>query len=300
MKILVVDDEQRFGALICRSLRKLGHEPLLAVHPEDALALLDTHPDVDAVISDLDMPAMNGIELAGAIRARRAELPIGFCTGSAPGHKVLAEAAAIGQVLTAPWTLADMHGLVGQLERRRASAAPRRSARLHVATWDEVTRLCDRRDRGSVRVTAQVARDDSDGPMSITLVLPDGFSLAIEGQVIARKILSRGDAFELIVELSGLTPELAARLRALAAPPRRSTTAPAVELSRAIARLESVAAGTPVPELADAEPEWEQALRRASGGMKVSELLMSNERLKGQIEALAAKMRPRGDGGDPS
>jgi hypothetical protein len=46
------------------------------------------------------------------------------------------------------------------------------------------------------------------------------------------------------------------------------------------------------------EEGWARELARASGGMKVSELLLSNERLKAQIEALAAKMRPRCSGGD--
>src|SRR5688572_4945613 len=128
MKILVVDDEQRFGALICRSLRKLGHEPLLALHPDDALTMLRVHPDVEAVISDLDMPVMNGVELANAIRAQRDDLPIAFCTGSSPRHSVLSGAAAIGKVLTAPWTLNDMGSLVGHLEREKRPAAPRRAA----------------------------------------------------------------------------------------------------------------------------------------------------------------------------
>jgi CheY-like chemotaxis protein len=303
MKILVVDDEQRFGALICRSLRKLGHEPMLALHPDDALTLLRAHPDLEAVISDLDMPVMNGVELANAIRAQRDDLPIAFCTGSSPRHSVLSDAAAIGKVLTAPWTLNDMDSLVGHLERTRRPAAPRRAARVQLHSWDEVLRLCDRRDRGPVRLTTQGSSAD-DGPVAVTVAMPGGFSLVVDGEVVARKILPGSDALEIIVELSGLSPELTTRLRALAAPAKRSAPPPPdpiSELSRAKARLERVAAGTPSPDLIDEwqEPGWERELARASGGMKVSELLLSNERLKVQIEALAAKMRPRpGGGGD--
>lgn len=275
MKILVVDDEQRFGALICRSLRKLGHEAMLALHPEDALATLDAHPDVDAVISDIDMPAMNGVELASAIRARRQDLPVGFCTGSSPGQQVLTEAAALGKVLTAPWSLADMGALVDDLERRRARAGTARTAlSVQVGSWDEVLRLCDRRDRGPARLTTP-APAEIDGPLAVTLQLPDGFALVVDGEVVARKLLPRGDALELIVELGGFTPELATRLRGLAAPRRSSPTPETPELSRPRGRLEGIAAGTPFPE-----------------------------RLKAQIEALAASMRPRqpddDDGGDAS
>jgi CheY-like chemotaxis protein len=301
MKILVVDDEQRFGALICRSLRKLGHQPLLALHPEDALGLLEANPDLDAVISDLDMPVMSGIELARAIHARRDDVPIGFCTGSSPGSRVMSEAAAIGKVLTAPWSLGDLGGLVGHLQRRRArGSAPRRSTRVQLGSWDEVGRLCDRRERGPVRLATQGTAAD-DGPVDVTLALPDGFALTVDGEVVARKMLPDGDALELIVELTGLSPELTVRLRALAAPMRRSAPPPESipELSRARAQLERVAAGTPLPDIEEWREEgWERELARAAGGMRVSELLLSNERLKAQIEALAAKMRPRGEPDD--
>jgi two-component system chemotaxis response regulator CheY len=61
-KILVVDDDPQARMLLQATLQELGHEPLLAVDGEAALALYEmAHPDV--VITDLVMPVLNGVLL---------------------------------------------------------------------------------------------------------------------------------------------------------------------------------------------------------------------------------------------
>ncbi len=97
VRILVVDDEYECGVLLSRLLRRLGHDPVVALDPEDALAMLDD--DVVAVITDIDMPGMNGVELAKQIKARRSDMPITFCTGSDPDSELARGAAHIGPVL---------------------------------------------------------------------------------------------------------------------------------------------------------------------------------------------------------
>jgi CheY-like chemotaxis protein len=123
MKILVVDDELLFGSLLGRALRRLGHRPILAVDPRDALDMVDH--GIDAVITDLDMPGMNGVELARAIRARHEQMPIAFCTGSSPGDTALVEAATIGRVLPKVWSTDEVKELIADLEgSSRHTAAP--------------------------------------------------------------------------------------------------------------------------------------------------------------------------------
>ncbi len=97
LRILVVDDEVGFARSLGRSLRRLGHEPTLALHPDDALALF-REQSFDAVITDIDMPEMNGVELARSLRKERGDVPIAFCTGSDPASGRLAEASTLGPV----------------------------------------------------------------------------------------------------------------------------------------------------------------------------------------------------------
>jgi two-component system, cell cycle sensor histidine kinase and response regulator CckA len=113
VKILVVDDERALAVLMARALTRLGHTTTVAHHPGDALAVLDD--TYDAVITDIDMPEMSGIELARAIRERLPAMPIAFCTGSEPGTRNTREAAIFGPVMGKQWSQAELGALLGRL-----------------------------------------------------------------------------------------------------------------------------------------------------------------------------------------
>jgi two-component system chemotaxis response regulator CheY len=72
LRLLVVDDSAMMRKVICRAASLTGL-PIAAIHEagngRQALEILDTFP-VDAVLTDLNMPEMNGIELLRAIAAR--------------------------------------------------------------------------------------------------------------------------------------------------------------------------------------------------------------------------------------
>ena len=69
MRVLVVDDHRAMADYIVELLRSQGQNAYAAYHPEDAIVSAETsHPD--AVISDLNMPGMNGFELAKALSER--------------------------------------------------------------------------------------------------------------------------------------------------------------------------------------------------------------------------------------
>ncbi|HEU4558427.1 MAG TPA: sigma-54 dependent transcriptional regulator [Longimicrobium sp.] len=69
MKILVVDDEPSIRFSLAELLEEEGHEVREAPHAPAALALLDEAP-ADLVLSDLTMPAMDGLQLLDEVRAR--------------------------------------------------------------------------------------------------------------------------------------------------------------------------------------------------------------------------------------
>jgi two-component system, OmpR family, KDP operon response regulator KdpE len=73
-KILVVDDEYQITRVLKRSLQAHRYDVRAASDGESALdTFRDFHPDL--VITDLQMPAMNGIELCREIR-KISEIPI--------------------------------------------------------------------------------------------------------------------------------------------------------------------------------------------------------------------------------
>ncbi|QQR69555.1 MAG: response regulator [Alphaproteobacteria bacterium] len=67
-KVLAVDDSQTMREMVAFALRQAGYDVLLAEDGQKALGVLGSSP-VDCVITDLNMPQMDGIGLIQALRA---------------------------------------------------------------------------------------------------------------------------------------------------------------------------------------------------------------------------------------
>jgi len=80
-KVLVIDDEPDLadlaGALLCGH----GLDATIAHSAQEALAILGTDPEIDAVFSDVMMPGMNGLQLAEAVRYLYPKVKIVLTTG---------------------------------------------------------------------------------------------------------------------------------------------------------------------------------------------------------------------------
>ncbi len=79
--ILVVDDDEATRRLLVRALRTV-YTVYEAADGEEAANLLDLHPNVDCVVSDIMMPRLSGTELARKMRSdpRLRTVPIVFVT----------------------------------------------------------------------------------------------------------------------------------------------------------------------------------------------------------------------------
>jgi two-component system response regulator AtoC len=73
-RVLIVDDEPKMQRILEIMLTKMGHKPLLAGNGREALDLVHTD-SVDLVISDLQMPIMDGLELLKHLRGQGNDIP---------------------------------------------------------------------------------------------------------------------------------------------------------------------------------------------------------------------------------
>jgi CheY-like chemotaxis protein len=81
-RILVVDDEEAIVALVKMTLERQGYQVTPFTDSEEALRIFSADPQsFDLVITDQTMPHLPGTELAKALLAIRADLPIILCSG---------------------------------------------------------------------------------------------------------------------------------------------------------------------------------------------------------------------------
>jgi CheY-like chemotaxis protein len=69
--VLVVEDEALLLFSISDDLRESGFRVLEAGNADIAVSLLETHPEISILFTDIDMPgSMDGLKLSAAVRAR--------------------------------------------------------------------------------------------------------------------------------------------------------------------------------------------------------------------------------------
>jgi len=122
--ILVVDDDPVVLKLVARVLRRAGAAVTAVSSGREAIrAIADGEARPSILLSDIDMPGMNGIELAARIRSLRPDVVILLMTGN-PDSAAAARAhpdQVVG-VLLKPITVEDL------LAEVRNAATPSRPA----------------------------------------------------------------------------------------------------------------------------------------------------------------------------
>lgn len=110
MKILVVDDSKAMRMIVRRHLEQSGVGGLEiseACSGVEALAAVRAS-EPDLVLSDWNMPEMNGIELLQALRAEGCQVRFGFVTSESQAHiKDQALDAGAMFVIVKPFTAED-------------------------------------------------------------------------------------------------------------------------------------------------------------------------------------------------
>ena len=83
--ILVVDDEEGVRGMVSTILKMEGHQILTAANGAEAVAVYRSFADrIDLVITDLDMPTMDGVQEILRIRMTNPEAKFICMTGGSP------------------------------------------------------------------------------------------------------------------------------------------------------------------------------------------------------------------------
>jgi len=123
--VLVVDDDPRILKLAKSFLEREGMEVHCASNGDEALRLAG-EKNVALMITDLHMPGMQGIELAGRIREMDPELPVFMITGDASNEiHVLALGAGVIKIFAKPVHFCELlesaRGVIRERKARRGA-----------------------------------------------------------------------------------------------------------------------------------------------------------------------------------
>jgi two-component system response regulator MprA len=119
VKILVVDDERAVRESLRRALELEGYEIELADDGVAALAALEDGDDPDAIILDVLMPGVDGLEVARRVRHGGSRLPILMLTARVEvGDRVAGLDAGADDYVTKPFALEELLARVRALLRR--------------------------------------------------------------------------------------------------------------------------------------------------------------------------------------
>jgi CheY-like chemotaxis protein len=110
-RILVVDDNDLFRGVISQILSRLGYEVSSADSGEKGLGVF-LRNEFDMVLSDYDMPGMDGVALACSIKKASPRTPVVIMTGVGRETVLSRKSTAVDEVISKPFTLAEIDELI--------------------------------------------------------------------------------------------------------------------------------------------------------------------------------------------
>ena len=113
-RVLIADDEASMRALVARAIGMDGHETVTAQDGAEALEILTRENGAfDLLLSDIQMPIMDGIALALSAARDFPDLIILLMTGFAHQRERASNLSAIAHdVITKPFSVADIRTAV--------------------------------------------------------------------------------------------------------------------------------------------------------------------------------------------
>src|SRR5437764_13681847 len=145
MRVLVVEDEEPLGEVFRDFLAELGHDAVVVRSAEAALGTLERQRP-DAIILDINLPGMSGLDFLQLRPVREAALPIVAISGVATQSQAR-ECLRLGALdfVGKPVPLERLHDVLMFVEPHAISR-----------TWEDSTRRAERRQSPRTRIEVPV------------------------------------------------------------------------------------------------------------------------------------------------
>ena len=168
IRILVVEDDQTLRTVLSDTLALAGYDVQQAADGEQALACLRKSPDIDLLLSDVQMSPMDGEQLLQAVRQRHPALPVVLMTAYGTVEKAVeAMRGGASDYLVKPFEADALLQMVRRVLHRRpapekANAGPARAktAPVQTAAGDDAPIAVDPLSREMMQLAKRVAATD--------------------------------------------------------------------------------------------------------------------------------------------
>jgi CheY-like chemotaxis protein len=111
--VLVVEDIPQIRAIAIQLFEELGCRVFDAYNGQQALKLLQAHPDIQVLFADVRMPGMSGTELAAAAQHLRPALRIVLTSGYVTQRDVPSDIPFVPK----PWRMQDIAAIAAVVGR---------------------------------------------------------------------------------------------------------------------------------------------------------------------------------------
>ncbi len=117
IKILFVEDEMDLITIISDTLSKLGANFLTAKNGAEGLELFQANNDIQLIVSDINMPVMNGIEMIRKIRESGSNIPCVIMSAhTEPEYLKSADELNVADYILKPFDFIKFINLVSELD----------------------------------------------------------------------------------------------------------------------------------------------------------------------------------------
>ena len=124
MRVLIVEDETKMAALLRRGMQAEGIAADIAGRGEDALWMAGS-TDYDAIVLDLMLPGIDGVEVCRRLRADEVWAPILMLTArDGVGDRVSGLDSGADDYMAKPFSFAELLARLRALVRRGSNARP--------------------------------------------------------------------------------------------------------------------------------------------------------------------------------
>jgi len=117
-KILIVDDNDSFRSVVSQMLCWLGYNVSSADSGESGLSVFFKNK-FDIVLSDYEMPGMDGVAFAHSIKQHYPRMPVVIMTGAGKETVLSRNSTAVDEVIAKPFTMKEIGATIQNLSARQ-------------------------------------------------------------------------------------------------------------------------------------------------------------------------------------